>query len=108
MPARKRPLHPKKIEEMREKIKSTLLINKLQNYALVNLTSKDFAKKSMTDGQVRATLGLLKKIIPDISTTQIQGDPENPLEMEMKGVLTREQLIVELAARGLPTKLFKD
>jgi hypothetical protein len=65
-----RKLRPKHTEEIKLKIKGTQLINRLQNYALGNLTTKVFAKKEMTDGQVRAALGLLKKIVPDVSETK--------------------------------------
>jgi hypothetical protein len=65
MAARKTKLHQNRIEEMREKIRATLLIKRLENHALAEKLSGDFQKLEMTDGQVRAALGLLNKILPN-------------------------------------------
>jgi hypothetical protein len=34
----------------------------------------------MSSTQVQAGLGLLKKVMPDLQSTQISGDAENPLK----------------------------
>lgn len=69
MAARKKQMHPIRVEEMRDKIRATLLINKLENYALADEMSTEHEER-MTDGQVRAALGLLNKIIPNVTETK--------------------------------------
>ncbi len=64
MAARKKPLHPNRIQEMREKIRATLLVNKLEDHVLNEAT--------LTDSQVRAALGLLAKVIPNVSETKAE------------------------------------
>lgn len=56
------------IEEAREKIKTTQLINRLQNHALGTC--------DMSQTQVRAVEILLKKRMPDLSSVAI-GQDEN-------------------------------
>mgnify|MGYP003325332733 FL=1 len=53
------------IEEAREKIKTTQLINRLQNHGL--------GKVEMTQTQVRAVEVLLRKAVPDLSSVQLTG-----------------------------------
>lgn len=78
MAARSKPLHPNRIEEMREKIRATLLINRLENHAITPKTAPNFAECEMTDGQVRAALGLLNKILPNVAEikqeTELSGE----------------------------------
>lgn len=78
MAARTKPLHPAKVEEMRKKIRATLLIKRLEDYAL---TDSESGKEMMNDGQVRAALGLLKKIVPDVATVELKTDPDNPPQL---------------------------
>ena len=70
-------------EEAREKIKTTQLINRLQNHIDAHPETKDLAKKLLSDSQVRATLGLLKKSLPDLQSVELTGDPENPVNMNI-------------------------
>lgn len=53
------------IEEAREKIKTTQLINRLQDHAL--------GEVEMTPTQVRAVEVLLKKRVPDLTSVAIGG-----------------------------------
>lgn len=73
MAARNKPLHPIKVAEMREKIRATLLIKKLENHVLDNA--------GLDASQVTAALGLLKKIVPDLSAVELSSDPEKPVEI---------------------------
>lgn len=41
-------------------------------------------KREMTSTQVTAGLGLLKKVMPDITENTIKGDEENPLQVVTK------------------------
>jgi hypothetical protein len=54
-----RDLNPARQEEIRAKIKSTLIVNKLENHILNG--------DEMSSSQVSAALGLLKKTTPDLS-----------------------------------------
>ena len=76
MAARTKPLHPLRVEEMRSKIRATLLIKRLENHVFARPSQDDFEDTSMSDSQVRAALGLLGKILPNISETktEITGD----------------------------------
>lgn len=77
MAARKKTLHPVKVEEMRKKIRTTLLIKRLEEHSLVSLDEEGASKKLMSDSQVRAALGLLKKTIPDLSAVEHSGEVEH-------------------------------
>ena len=70
MAARKKPLHPLRVEEMREKIRATLLINRLENHAFAKPSDENLEDCTMTDSQVRAALGLLGKVLPNVSETK--------------------------------------
>ena len=72
MAARKNPLHPIRIEEMRQKIRATLLIKRLENHVFADPSKRDFAKTVMSDSQVRAALGLLGKILPNVTETKTE------------------------------------
>jgi len=62
----KKVLHPGRLEEMRNKIQSTLIIKKLENHVLEG--------DEMTSSQVSAALGLLKKVVPDLSAVEHSGE----------------------------------
>lgn len=40
--------------------------------------------KEMSASQVQAGLGLLKKVLPDLSNTQVSGDDGGPVEIVMR------------------------
>lgn len=62
------------IEEAREKIRTTQLINRLQDHAL--------GEVDLSPTQVRAVEILLKKRVPDLATTTIQGgDDGEPVNL---------------------------
>lgn len=64
------------IEEAREKIKTTQLINRLQDHGL--------GEVEMSATQVRAIEILLKKRVPDLQAVTHSGDPENPIKQEIR------------------------
>lgn len=66
----KRPNHT---DETRQKIQTSQLLNRLQNHIYTSPADPDMAKKMLTDSQVRAALGLLKKTLPDLSATELTG-----------------------------------
>lgn len=63
MAARKQLWHP---DETKKRIKTSQLINRLQDFALLDMTSEDAPKKTMTPAQVSAAASLLKKTLPDL------------------------------------------
>lgn len=73
-------------ETVREKIKASQLINRLTNHALGDL------KKPMDATQVTAALGVLKKALPDLSSSEV-----------MATIKTQESAI-DLLQRGLAGK----
>lgn len=59
------------IDEARGKIKTTQLINRLQNHGLGTV--------DLSQTQINAIKILLGKSIPDISSITLQGDASNPI-----------------------------
>lgn len=64
---------------MREKIRSTQLVNALQNHVFAS----DKAKK-LDSTQVTAALGLLKKCVADLSSTELTGKDGGPIQIIAK------------------------
>ena len=63
---------PKKIAtrhypELRQRIKASQLINRLQGFALHEFTAVDWLTPPMSTSQVQSALGLLKKCLPDLA-----------------------------------------
>ena len=71
MAARK---HVKHDDKTRAKIKTSQLINRLVNHVL----EKD-KEKLMSQSQVSAALGLIKKTLPDLQSTELTGSDGSPL-----------------------------
>ena len=69
MAARKNKV--KLTEAWREKIRTSMLINRLQNHVVGRL--------EMSATQLRAAEILLKKCLPDLQAITHAGDPENPV-----------------------------
>ncbi|TAL08055.1 MAG: hypothetical protein EPO02_13770 [Nitrospirae bacterium] len=76
------------IDEAREKIKTTQLVNRLQDHALGEI--------EMSATQVRSVEILLKKRIPDLAAVTLSGDAENPVEVI--GKIEWEQVAPKLLA----------
>jgi hypothetical protein len=73
MAARLNKLHT---EEIRTKIKTSQLLNVLQDHALS-------ADKEISKDRIRAIEILLRKTLPDLSAVTISGDSENPLNASL-------------------------
>ena len=71
-----RPMNKLHQEDVREKIKSSQLINRLTDHALGDL--------ELSNTQVRAIEILLKKSIPDLSAVEHKGDDGGPLSIVIK------------------------
>lgn len=79
MAARFNPSHD---ERTRLKIKTSQLLNRLQNFALSKLGAKGAIE--MSDTQVRAALGLLKKTLPDLQSVDIGNRDGEALVVEVR------------------------
>jgi hypothetical protein len=67
---------PSIADAIRARIKGAQIAEKLAKHILEG--------EEMSKSQVTAGLGLLKKVVPDLSSTELTGDPDKPL----RGVLT--------------------
>ena len=62
-------------DEHRVKIQNSNILNALIEHAE--------GRREMSTTQVTAGLGLLKKVLPDLSNVTLQGDAENPLTINV-------------------------
>lgn len=60
-------------EAWREKIRTSMLVNRLQNHAAGRI--------EMTQTQIRAAEILLRKRLPDLSATELSGPGGGPIEV---------------------------
>jgi hypothetical protein len=72
MAARMRKTHQ---DDVRAKIKTSQLINRLEDHALGNIT--------LEATQIKAIEVLVRKTLPDLSAVQLQGDEDHPLVTEI-------------------------
>ncbi len=72
MAARLRVRHQ---DEVREKIRASQLVNRLEDHVLGTV--------EMTSTQVSAALGLLKKCVPDLQAVEHGGNPDQPVAMSI-------------------------
>ena len=72
-------LNPKNDERARSAIQTTQLCNRLNNFALEQPDPSTGRQFVMSDTQVRAALGLLKKTIPDLAVTAHTGPDGGPV-----------------------------
>ena len=70
-------LRKRQQDEIRTKIQASQLINVLQNHAL-GVEANDLSPTRMKAIEI-----LLKKSLPDLSSTEITGDPDSPLEVKV-------------------------
>lgn len=80
MAARIRAKHQ---DEVRAKIQASQLINRVQEYAMGNLTDEE-----VSPNRLNAIKLLLAKTLPDLSSVEITGDADNPV-----GVVGRIELV---------------
>jgi hypothetical protein len=84
MAARLKPRHQ---DEIRDKIKTSQLINRLENHALEELDLKP--------SQIKAIEILLNKTLPNLQSTELSSDPDNPV-----GFTLIERKIVDTSNRN--------
>ena len=69
-----RTISPSHTKEVRDRIQTSQLVNRLNQFAL-----DDKESIRMTSDQVRAALGLLRKTIPDLAVTTHTGPDGGPV-----------------------------
>lgn len=74
-----RTLRPKHQEDVRLKIQTSQLINRLQNYALSD------SEEEISNGRLKAIEVLLRKSLPDLSSTELSGN----VDVGFHEILTR-------------------
>lgn len=77
-------LNPKNDERTRSTIQTTQLCKRLNFFALGLPEPSTGRPPEMTDTQVRAALGLLRKTLPDLAVTQLDGAVNGKLEVEFR------------------------
>ena len=63
-------------DDVRARIKVSNLLTRVQKYAMGELSDED-----ISPNRLNAIKLLLSKALPDLSSVQITGDPNNPLEV---------------------------
>lgn len=97
MAARKKLQHD---QRTRERIQTSQLVNRLIQHALAKpeldeITNTYVTKDLMTQSQVTAALGLMKKILPDLSAVELTGEIEHRDSREIT-----ESDLYDIAANG--------
>lgn len=84
-------------EAHRDKIRNSNILSCLIDHSV--------GKREMSSTQVTAGLGLLKKILPDVSSVELTGADGGPVEVDVKG-MTDDQLLAIAAGgrKGAPDK----
>ena len=83
------------IAEARQKIKTTQLINRLQNHGLGTL------KPPLDQTQIRAIEVLLRKSVPDLQSVAHTGaDGEGPMQVSVNGFPEIESAVKQVAVNG--------
>ncbi len=72
----KRTLKPRHQDEIREKIRGSQLLNVIQSYALKG----NYRGKPIEAKRIDAALGLLRKLVPDLSSQEITDKREGWIE----------------------------
>lgn len=82
---------PTNLQQLRNLIDAKMLISELKNHIS--------GQRKMDGSQVTAAVALLRKVMPDLSATELSGDPERPILIAEESIVGR--LLPELAAEEL-------
>lgn len=96
VPNRDRTYWMRQTSKSRAKIQASRLIDRLQAFATGDTDKANGDKVEMSNAQVRAALGLLAKVIPDLKESDVhhhQAEPTTPTAMitQLKALLGDEQ-----------------
>jgi hypothetical protein len=101
-------LNPRQDERCRSAIQTTQLCNRLNYFALDKPDPSTGRKFVMSDGQIRAALGLLRKTLPDLSSTQLNSNDAdgNPVVLHLLAARLVSDEIIQRQAElaNLPTQ----
>lgn len=78
-PRRNAMLRPETAERLRDQIRVTQLLKRLEGFALGENDARSKKPIEMSPQQVTAAVKLVGKRLPDLTATQLSSDPENPL-----------------------------
>lgn len=67
----------------REAIKTSMLLNRLQSFALEQSDPQTGRPVEMSRDRMTAAITLLKKTLPDLTATQHSGDASSPIETSL-------------------------
>lgn len=87
MAARLRKTHQ---DEVRTKIQASQLINVLQNHALGT------DEEELSASRLKAIEILLRKSVPDLSSVQLSGDADNPLQHQHAFTQNADELLKKI------------
>jgi hypothetical protein len=93
MAKRKMLFHP---DYVREKIRASQLINRLQNHALGLL------KPELTTSQVRSIEILLRKCVPDLAAAEIKSEQTHRYVVEIPPLLSDEEWQEKYSSSSIP------
>lgn len=77
--------------EVRERIRSSQLVNRLINFASGKNDPATKKPIEMSPAQVTAALGLLKKALPDLSAMELSGEVDNRVHIVSDEPLTDDE-----------------
>jgi hypothetical protein len=73
----RRSTSPTYAEAVRSRIQGSVIADQLQKHVL--------GAVEMSPTQVSAALGLLRKVAPDLASTELKGDPTRPIAITISG-----------------------
>ncbi len=83
--------NPHRGKEWREKIQTSVLVNRLQDNAIGTLTNQVTGKPTeMTQGQIASAKILLSKMIPDLKAIEMTGDVDVSIKSKLQDLTTEE------------------
>lgn len=87
-------------DDVRLKIKTSQLVNRLQAYALAEIDPVTEEPVEIDQGRLRAIEVLLKKSLPDLTSTALTGPDGGPIEIEDTGARDKLAALVARLAPG--------
>ena len=76
-------LNPKNDERTRSTIQTTQLVKRLQGFALSEPDPTSGKPIAMSRDQITATIALLKKTLPDLTSTTVTGEDGGPVQTSL-------------------------
>jgi hypothetical protein len=95
MPARNRPPNASTIQlgtKAREHIQAGILLKRLQDFVKTDPDRPKPGEIRLTRTQALVALALLKKVLPDLASVEVSGNPEKPLMVQVVRFSDGEQL----------------